>query len=60
LDAEIDPENSSTLGLTLINSLVKQINGELEIERDKGTVFKINFRKERARGSGANIFSSEE
>jgi PAS domain S-box-containing protein len=60
LDTEIDPENPSTLGLTLINSLVKQIDGELEFERDKGTVFKITFRKDRIRGSSASIYPSGE
>jgi two-component sensor histidine kinase len=31
------------LGLQLVSALVMQIEGRLELTRDKGTVFKISF-----------------
>ncbi len=40
---EIDTENSSSLGLQLVNILVEQIDGCLEIKSDKGTQFTIWF-----------------
>lgn len=40
---EIDFENSETLGLQLINILVNQLDGEIELKRDKGTEFIIRF-----------------
>jgi PAS domain S-box-containing protein len=39
----IDIENPDTLGLQLINTLVKQLNGEVELERKSGTKFIIRF-----------------
>jgi PAS domain S-box-containing protein len=42
---EIDLENSSTLGLLLVNSLTKQLDGTLKLEKVKGTSFKITFKK---------------
>lgn len=39
----ISAENSSGLGLKLIAALTEQIGGNLVIEKDKGTVFKILF-----------------
>jgi PAS domain S-box-containing protein len=40
---EVDFENTDSLGLQLIRVLVDQIEGHLELERDGGTKFKINF-----------------
>ena len=39
--ADIDFRNTETFGLQLINSLVDQLHGTVEIERDGGTTFKI-------------------
>jgi PAS domain S-box-containing protein len=36
-------ENPDTLGLQLVDVLVYQLNGEIELKRDKGTEFKISF-----------------
>ena len=41
---EIDFRNSDTLGLQLINALVNQIEGSLDLERGRGTKFVIKFR----------------
>jgi len=40
---EIDIENTESLGLQLINILVHQIEGYLELKREKGTEFRISF-----------------
>ena len=43
---EIDFRNPDTLGLQLINALVNQIEGSLDLERGKGAKFVIKFRNE--------------
>ena len=45
ISGEIDLKNPPTLGLLLINSLTKQLNGTLKIEKVKGTSFKITFKE---------------
>ncbi len=45
ISGKIDLENSSTLGLLLVNSLTKQLDGTLKLEKVKGTSFKIAFKK---------------
>ena len=40
IPANIDIENLESLGLQLVTSLVSQLDGELEIKRNKGTEFK--------------------
>jgi len=42
---EIDFRNTDSLGLQLINILVEQIEGSIELNRNAGTEFKIKFRK---------------
>jgi two-component sensor histidine kinase len=39
----IDPRNSPSLGLTLVNSLVEQLDGTIELDRRGGTTFSITF-----------------
>jgi len=39
----IDLEKTDTLGLQLVDTLVKQVQGSLEIERGGGTLFRIRF-----------------
>lgn len=39
----IDPAAAGSLGLTLVNALVKQLRGELEVRRGTGTEFRIRF-----------------
>jgi two-component sensor histidine kinase len=43
LPESIDIENTDTLGLQLVNILVKQIKGSLTLKRDGGTRFTIRF-----------------
>ncbi|QUH24157.1 response regulator [Methanobacterium alkalithermotolerans] len=45
LSRDFDFENLNTLGMDLVKSLIKQIDGELEIKREKGTQFIIKFLK---------------
>ena len=40
---DIDFRNSTSLGLQLVNALVDQIEGSIELERGKGTKFIIKF-----------------
>ena len=40
---DLDFKNTTTLGLELVNSLTKQIDGEIELDRSHGTEFKIRF-----------------
>ena len=44
LPEDLDFQNTKTMGLNLINGLVKQINGTIELNRSEGTVFKIIFK----------------
>ncbi|GEM_PF-4447589 len=39
----VDLETSDSLGLLLVASLVSQLDGEVVLQRDHGTEFKINF-----------------
>ena len=41
--AEINFRNTSSLGLRLVNSLVDQLDGEIEMSIDGGTCFAIVF-----------------
>ena len=43
LPEDIDIENSETLGLQLIHSLINHLDGKLEIDTTNGTEFKIRF-----------------
>ena len=43
ISEKIDLENSNTLGLELIHSLVNQLEGDIDISIDNGTAFNINF-----------------
>jgi PAS domain S-box-containing protein len=46
IDEAIDIENTQTLGLQLISSLVEQLEGELDLDRSNGTKFTIKFKKD--------------
>ncbi|HBL11704.1 MAG TPA: histidine kinase, partial [Cyanobacteria bacterium UBA11162] len=40
---EFDIETPKSLGLTLVQGLVDQLEGTIELERHQGTQFKITF-----------------
>jgi len=39
----MDFRSTETLGLELVTTLVKQLNGTIELDRSRGTEFKITF-----------------
>jgi len=39
----LDFSNTKSLGLQLVVSLVRQLDGTIELERNNGTTFKVNF-----------------
>lgn len=45
ISSKLDINNTSTLGLLLVNSLVSQLDGNLQVATDEGTAFHINFKK---------------
>ncbi|MGB9936825.1 MAG: histidine kinase N-terminal 7TM domain-containing protein [Methanobacterium sp.] len=42
---DIDIQNATTMGLMLVNSLVKQIDGKIEVDCSKGTQIEIKFKE---------------
>jgi PAS domain S-box-containing protein len=42
---DIDFKNTNSLGLQLVNNLVAQVDGEIELDRTGGTKFKIIFKE---------------
>ncbi len=45
LPADLDWEKSDTLGLKLISMLSRQLNGSVELDRTRGTVFHMHFER---------------
>lgn len=45
LPEDVDFKNTESLGLQLVNSLVNQIDGEINLNKEKGTEFTIIFRE---------------
>ncbi len=43
MPADFDIDRTSSLGLQLVQALAQQINSQVTVEREKGTVFKIEF-----------------
>jgi PAS domain S-box-containing protein len=43
LRADADPEDAETLGLLLVRSLTRQLDGQMTIYRENGTLFEIVF-----------------
>ena len=44
---DVDFRNTETMGLQLVNTLVKQLNGTIELDRSGGTKFQITFTEKR-------------
>lgn len=42
---DMDFRSTDSLGLKLVNNLIHQINGTIELERGKGTKFEIKFKE---------------
>ena len=45
LSEDINFEDMETLGLQLVNMLIKQLDGSIKLERTKGTMFSIKFKE---------------
>jgi PAS domain S-box-containing protein len=45
LPEDVNIETTDSLGLQLVNSLVKQLDGRLEVDRNEGTKYKIIFKR---------------
>ena len=45
LSDELDFKNTDSLGLQLVNSLINQIDGEIELNKNHGTTFIIRFKE---------------
>ncbi|MBU7586683.1 MAG: PAS domain-containing protein [Nostoc sp. TH1S01] len=48
LPQDFDTKNTKTLGIILVQGLVKQLRGTIEVNSQQGTEFKITFTKSRA------------
>ncbi|MBW2545476.1 MAG: histidine kinase, partial [Deltaproteobacteria bacterium] len=46
---EIDYRNPETFGLQLVEMLTEQLRGTVELDRSKGTSFKITFKEQKYR-----------
>jgi len=46
LPPDLDFRNTGSLGLNIVNALVKQIRGDIELHREQGTEFHITFRSD--------------
>ncbi|HBH61381.1 MAG TPA: hypothetical protein DDX85_06530 [Nitrospiraceae bacterium] len=44
LPVDLDFRNTGSLGLNIVNALVRQIKGDIELHREQGTEFLITFR----------------
>lgn len=44
----LDFKNTDTLGLSIVNILVSQLNGEIQLDRNNGTKFEITFKEQDA------------
>jgi two-component sensor histidine kinase len=42
---DLDFQNTTSLGLKLVNTLVEQIKGTIELQKNNGTEFIITFEK---------------
>lgn len=51
LDKNLDIEKSTSLGLRLVRTLTRQINGKLSVQSDAGTVFSITFDEAKVRAA---------
>ncbi len=51
-----DPREAQSLGFTIINTLITQLNTELEIQSEEGTTFRFEFEKRDISGSSSKAF----
>lgn len=56
----IDPENSTSLGMTLIQKLSQQLGAHLEMHSDNGTIFTLTFEQSNVKGIGSALTPKKE
>jgi two-component sensor histidine kinase len=49
---DLDFRDTGSLGLQLVNTLVEQLEGTIELDRSGGTEFEITFTQPRYKGRG--------
>jgi len=57
LPSEFDYRNVNSLGYTLIQSLIEQLEGKIEFENNSGTVVTCSFKKAEVKGSASSFLS---
>jgi two-component sensor histidine kinase len=45
LPEEVQAASPTSMGLTLVTNLVEQLGGDLTVERDHGTLFRLRFHR---------------
>ena len=48
---DVDPAGMETLGMQLVNTLVGQLKGEMEINRNSGAELRITFQQLKRKGA---------
>ncbi len=48
LSPDVDFRNTSSLGLQLVNTLVGQLEGDIELDSSHGTMFRITFAEQKS------------
>ena len=43
MPADLDWQNTETLGMQLVNLLTRQLEGKIQLERDDGTLYRFTF-----------------
>ncbi|WP_171032767.1 sensor histidine kinase [Fodinibius saliphilus] len=56
LPEDFDIQDTSSLGLSMVQQLTTQLNGDLSIQNGTGARFEIQFKMERNSGSASNYF----
>jgi len=56
LPDDFDINQTNSLGLTMVQQLTKQLEGDLEIDAENGTYFEVKFSLSRKSGSGSHHF----
>ncbi|MDZ7774077.1 MAG: histidine kinase dimerization/phosphoacceptor domain -containing protein [Balneolaceae bacterium] len=55
LPTDIDPASQESIGFSLVNELTRQLEAELEVEREDGTAFIISFPIRESKGSSSSL-----
>jgi two-component sensor histidine kinase len=45
MSKDLDYKKTGSLGLNLVNALIMQLRGRIELRREQGTEFQVTFRR---------------